>query len=128
MQAGDKRGTFATMNQSSEPPSARSVHDVPPSWDGRNPETALESYLKLLAGWLATTRMQKCQMGMTLLHYASGDLRLIINELTIEELTAENSGSRVFDHVKEAFSEYVEKKLPKAIESAPFYSSCKRRR
>ena len=33
----------------------RFIHDVPPSWDGQQPEAQLEPYVKLLEGWLATT-------------------------------------------------------------------------
>ena len=66
-----------------EPPPQRIIHDIPPVWDGKDPENQTEPYLKLLAGWLATTRTQKTQQGMTILHYASGDLKLIIDELTM---------------------------------------------
>ena len=29
------------------------MHDVPPEWDGLDPQKNLEPYLKLLQGWLA---------------------------------------------------------------------------
>ena len=59
-------------------------------------------------------------------HYSQGDLKLIINELSIEDLNAEDSGSRVFRHVKEAFAEYVDKNLPKVTENALVSSHAKR--
>ena len=34
----------------------RMVHDIPPTWDGENPDDMVEPYLKLLSGWLSTTR------------------------------------------------------------------------
>ena len=65
------------------------IHDNPPTWDGKDPERQLEPYLKLLEGWIATTRTIKKQRGMTIMNYSSGDLRLIINELDISVLTSE---------------------------------------
>ena len=58
----------------------------------------------------------KTQRGMTILHHSHGDLKLLVNELDIDILTAEDSGQVVFDHIKTSYSEYLEKKLPKAIE------------
>jgi len=63
---------------------------------------------------------------MTILHYAYGDLKLIINELDVEALTAEDGGQRVYDHIKEAYGEHLDKKLPKAIERALFSNEGKR--
>ena len=57
------------------------IHDVPPVWDGEDPDNQAEPYLKLLRGWLQTTRTQRKQAGMTILHYAYGDLKILINEL-----------------------------------------------
>ena len=83
-----------------EPPAGRIIHDVPPVWDGTNPENQTAPYLKALRGWLNTTRAQKTQVAMTILHYAQGDLRLIINELDVDELTAADSGEKVYQHVQ----------------------------
>ena len=76
----------------------------------------MEPYIKLLGGWLATTRILKTQRGMTILHYSSGDLRTVIDELTVSQLTAEDSGEQVMKHVQAQYAEYLEKKLPQAIE------------
>ena len=65
---------------------------------------------------------------MTILHYASGDLKLIINELDVDALTADDGGQKVLDHVKEAFIEHMEKKLPKAMERALYAPDCRRQR
>ena len=78
----------------------RAIHDNPPVWDGRDPDKQLEAYLKLLEGWIATTRTLKRQRGMVILNYAQGDLRLIINELDVADLTAEDGDRRVLDHVR----------------------------
>ena len=79
------------------------IHDNPPTWDGRDPDKQLEPYLKLLEGWIATTRTLKKQRGMVILNYAQGDLRLIINELDVAVLTAEDGDRKVLDHVKESY-------------------------
>ena len=78
----------------------------------------MEPYLKLLAGWLATTRTMKTQRGMTILHHSNGDLKTIINELDIMVLTSENGGHMVFDHIQRSYQEYMDKQLPKAMERA----------
>ena len=69
---------FTAATAAIEPPAQRIIHDVPPTWDGKDPDNQAEPFLKLLSGWLTTTRTQKMQRGMTILHYASGDLKLII--------------------------------------------------
>ena len=109
-----------------EGPPTRIIHDVPPSWDGKDPDMQLEPYLKLLSGWLITTRTLDKQRGMTILQYSQGDLKHLIDSLDIVELTATDGGQRVFDHIKESFAEYLERKLPKAIEKALFVSECQR--
>ena len=101
-----------------EAPPMRIIHDIPPAWGGTDPERELEAYLKQLTGWLTTTRTLKTQQGMTILNSAHGDLKLVINELEIEELTAEDSGQVVLKHVQKSYAEYMEKKLPQAIENA----------
>ncbi len=100
--------------------SQRIIHDVPPVWDGKDPDNQAEPYLKLLRGWLQTTRTQRTQAGMTILHYAYGDLKILINELDIDELTSATSGETVFKHVLNTYKEYLQKKLPKAMEQAIF--------
>ena len=103
-----------------EPPPQRFIHDQPPTWDGQDPTNQAEPYLKLLAGWLATTRTQKTQVGMTILQYATGDLRTIINGFDIDQLTGEGSGKLILDLITEEFREYLDKKLPIALERALF--------
>jgi hypothetical protein len=57
---------------------------------------------------------------MTILHYAYGDLKILINELDIEELTSDYSGETVFKHIHNSYSEYFHRKLPKAMEQSIF--------
>ena len=121
-------GVYTTVRRDNvEPPPQRIIHDIPPVWNGKNPDTQAEPYLKLLAGWNVTTRTQKTQRGMTILHCADGDLKTLINELDIEQLTSENSGQLVYDYIHDAFEEYLVTKLPQATEECLFGSDGKRR-
>jgi hypothetical protein len=94
------------------------VHDTPPRWDGKSPESQLEPYLKLLQAWLATTTTMKSQRGMVILNHASGDLRIVINNFDLATLTSETSGEAVVKHLSEQFSEYLTRQLPRAMERA----------
>ena len=109
-------------------PPMRIIHDIPPVWNGDHADKELEPYLKLLRGWLATTRTLKTQAGMTILNSSSGDLKIIINELEIEELCADTSGEIVFKHIQASYAEYMEKKLPQAIELGIYDKDVSRRR
>ena len=103
--------TFAqvTLPAQDQGTSQRIIHDVPPVWDGKDPDNQAEPYLKLLQGWLATTRTLKTQAGMTILHYAYGDLKVLINELDVETLTRPDSGEIVFKHVYSSFKVHLNK-------------------
>ena len=104
----------------------RVIHDVPPVWNGKDPDTQVEPYLKTLKGWLATTRTIKNQQGLIIMQFAEGDLKTLINEKTIEELTGPESGQEVYDHIYESFSEYIQKPMPKALERALFSPETRR--
>ena len=117
---------FATGTR--EAPPMRVIHDNPPSWSGDHPDKELEPYLKMLRGWLLTTRTLKAQQGMTIFNHATGDLQLIINELDIGELCAEDSGQLVFKHIQSSFAEYAEKKLFQSIENSIYDKDVARRR
>ena len=56
------------------------MSDLPPTWDGKDPQTRLEPYLKELKMWLATTKSQKGQKGYAIFKYATSDLKLIIRK------------------------------------------------
>ena len=60
---------------------------------------------------MSTTRTLKRQRGMVIMQHATGDLRLIINELDIATLTDEQWDEKVAAHVKDAFQEYLEKTI-----------------
>ena len=53
-----------------------------------------------------------------MLHNALGHMQVIINALDIYQLTAEDSGQRVFHRIRDAFRSRMEKQLPKAMERA----------
>jgi len=65
---------------------------------------------------------------MTILGFANGDLKLIINELEIENLTADDSGQQVLKHILASYAEYMEKKLPQVIENGIYDKDVSRRR
>jgi hypothetical protein len=62
------------------------------------------------------------------MQYAQGDLKLIINELDIDVLTAEDSGEQVLRHIQESFLECTDKSMPKALQRALFAHEGKRGR
>ena len=128
-QPGASAGTYTQMApQTDAQQPYKVINDVPPSWDGKDPDNQIEPYLKMLHMWLNTTRTLKTQRGMTLLTYSQGDLKLLINELDIETLTSENSGQVVYEYVKTNYLEYLDKKMPKAIERLLFDPASKRQR
>ena len=64
-------GSYAQIDSQSEQQQPyKVINDVPPGWDGKDLDNNIEPYLKLLHGWLSTTRTLKTQRGMTLLTYA----------------------------------------------------------
>ena len=119
---------YSMSTSSQEPPAQRIIHDVPPVWDGKDPDNEAEPFLKLLDGWLATTRTLKTQRGMTILHYSSGDLKTLINELSVDDLTSDESGLLVRKHVYNNYLEYLDKKLPKAMEKAIYEPTARRQK
>ena len=48
--------------------------------------------------------------------YATKDLRMLINELTVAQLTAEDGGQVVLKHIVANYKDFTDKKLPKATE------------
>ena len=96
------------------------MHDVPPEWDGMDPQKNLEPYLKLLQGWLITTATIPNQRGLIIMNYAKGDLRRLLDNLELTELTTKDSGQKTHDYIKGEYSEYIVSKKPLRIEEA-FY-------
>ena len=127
VQPGVSANMAVTLPQT-EAPAQRFVHDVPPAWDGKDPENMVERYLKSLDGWLSTTRTLREQGGLVMLHYAIGDLKVLINELTIEQLTDPDGVRMARELIATQFKEYIDRKLPKAMEKALFMHDGKRRR
>ena len=106
-----------------EQSSAKLPFDSPPKWDGKDPAKNLTWYLKTLKLWLATTRTAKTQQGAVLLQFAEGELRKIIDEKEIDELTTETGGQLVYDHIEETFEDFKVKKLPQAVDELLFVES-----
>ena len=85
----------------------KTIHDLPPTWEGKDPHTQLEPYIKLLRIWMNTTGTLRSQRGVTIMQYASGDWKAIINELDIDDLTAKDSGDRVIKLIEKEYAEYI---------------------
>ena len=98
----------------------KAIHDDPPAWGGSDPDRRLEPYLKLLEGWMSTTRTLTRQRGTVIMQHATGYLRLIIKEPYIATLTDEQGEEAVVAHSNEGFQEYFENKLRTAMERAIF--------
>eukprot|EP00971_Amphidinium_carterae_P200414 3977026-Amphidinium_carterae.1 len=99
-----------------------------PSWDGKNPEVHIEPYLKSLRGWLLTTRTPKQQQGLLLLSSAKDDLKLIINELSLDDLTQPDGGERVYQLINNTFDWALKRTLPRKLEACLYGSSGERQR
>ena len=65
---------------------------------------------------------------MTILHYVMGDVKLIVNELEIDELTSETRGEIVLKHIRNSYAEFEELKLPNARENALYSQNGHRKR
>eukprot|EP00971_Amphidinium_carterae_P052530 1034034-Amphidinium_carterae.1 len=101
--------------------------DVPPSWSGDNPDKLLQVYLKAAEVWRLTTKTPCRQQGVHLLSAAGGDLRTVIGELIVEQLTSEESAEHVINLVKKEYAYAVTKRLPAALEDALFAKAGRRR-
>eukprot|EP00971_Amphidinium_carterae_P190729 3784927-Amphidinium_carterae.1 len=119
--------TSTMQNSTRNEESSRYSLDAP-SWDGRSPEVSIEPYLKSLRGWLVTTKTPKQQQGLILLNAAKDDLKLIINELTLDELTDTNGGERIYQLVQSTFDWALKRTLPRKLESCLYGSSGERQR
>ena len=96
------------------------MHDILPEWDGMDPHKNLEPYLKLLKGWLLTTVTIPSQRGLIIMNYTKGDLRRLLDNLDMEQLTHQDSGEKTYNYIEKEYSEYIVSKKPLRVEEA-FY-------
>ena len=122
---GNAGSQFATTDSR---PAHRFTKDDPPEWDGRDPGANAEQYLKRLYAWLVTTRTVPEQQGLLILDATKqgSTLYTLLNEFTIDQLTAPTAGRMLYEHIRSIYREYIEQALPKRIEEN-FYSSSARR-
>lgn len=113
-----------------EGPAPRFALDTPPQWDGKNPQTQPEPCFKKLQGWLLISRTLKTQQGLRILSSCTSrsNLELIINELSLETRIRENGGKIVYDHIYQAYKEYIELSMIKHLDRALYSQDCKRKR
>ena len=60
--------------------------------------------------------------------YAEGDLKGLINQLDMEELTTKDSGTYVAKFIKEEYAEYMVCKKPQRLEEALYHPDRVRQR
>eukprot|EP00971_Amphidinium_carterae_P350075 6491367-Amphidinium_carterae.1 len=100
--------------------------DTPPRWDGANPETQLEPYLRALKAWMLTTRVPRIQQGVVLMASISGDLRVIAGELEVSEITSEQGSELLYNLIEKTYAWTTIRNLPAKYELALFASSGQR--
>eukprot|EP00959_Pyramimonas_sp_CCMP1952_P340413 7130303-Pyramimonas_sp.AAC.1 len=81
--------------------------------------------MKELQMWLATTRALKMQNGCPIHRCAKDDLNMIFNELTEEQLSAEDSVQVVVRYIKNALAECQGRRMPKAFEKLTYSDDTK---
>eukprot|EP00971_Amphidinium_carterae_P260680 5171607-Amphidinium_carterae.1 len=100
-----------------------------PEWDGRDAEKgAAEAYMKAVMGWFITTKKTVQQRGLMLLQAAKSNLKLLINELSLDTLTRDNGGQIMLHHVEAAYSWALIRLLPRRLEECLFGTSSSRQR
>ena len=52
------------------------------------------------------------------MNYAKGDLRQLLDNIELEELTTKDSGQKAFDYIKGEYSEYIVSKKPLRVEDS----------
>eukprot|EP00971_Amphidinium_carterae_P132038 2615470-Amphidinium_carterae.1 len=96
--------------------------DVPSSWNGQDPDTQLEGYLRAADAWIRTTRVVAAQRGVQLISQASGELRELLSTLDIEVFTGNDGGERVLQHIREQYSWVLQRSLPRLFEEAVYHT------
>ena len=96
------------FSQSAQPNKHEKImNDYPPIWDGKDPITKLEPYLKELDGWLHTTRTPPSFQGWVVFRAAKDELKTVLSDLTSEELKQVDSGKLVYNKIHETYSEFL---------------------
>eukprot|EP00971_Amphidinium_carterae_P241089 4786450-Amphidinium_carterae.1 len=108
--------------------SNRSYMDIPPSWDGRDPEKNLEGFLKSCAAWLRTTRVPEQQRGVQLMAQAQGELRQMLAGLDLDEVACVGGAERVLDFVRQQYAWTLQRALPRKFEQAVYATTGQRQR
>ena len=94
--------------------------DVPPTWDGKEPQKYVRPYIKSLNAWIAMTRTQKTARGYVLLHAARGDLKELFDALEHEDLIDESCPQKMLDLVKVMYGQFLKRPIPELVENALF--------
>eukprot|EP00971_Amphidinium_carterae_P346509 6487989-Amphidinium_carterae.1 len=102
--------------------------DIPPSWDGRDPEKNLEGFLKSCAAWLRTTRVPEQQRGVQLMAQAQGELRQMLASIDLDEVACIGGAEKVLAFVRQQFAWTLQRALPRKFEQAVYSTSGQRQK
>eukprot|EP00971_Amphidinium_carterae_P132955 2632854-Amphidinium_carterae.2 len=121
-----RQGGFSTVVEDAS--TNRSYMDIPPSWDGRDPEKNLEGFLKSCSAWLRTTRVPEQQRGVQLMAQAQGELRQMLAGLDLDEIACIGGADRVLAFTQQQFAWTLQRALPRKFEQAVYAASGQRLR
>eukprot|EP00971_Amphidinium_carterae_P263351 5224988-Amphidinium_carterae.1 len=94
--------------------------DIPPAWDGQQPDSALEGFLKATEAWLRTTRVPPAQRGVQIMSQSSGDLREMLSTLELDEIVGADGGEKILEFIKKQYEYVLTRSLPKLFEEAVY--------
>ena len=94
--------------------------DLPPTYDGTNPEVSLRQYEKAVRLWQFETEAPPKKQGAKLLRALSGTARLAVDDLEFEDIACENGVKNLLSRLKEYYLPHLELSLPRAFESAVY--------
>eukprot|EP00971_Amphidinium_carterae_P236416 4691918-Amphidinium_carterae.1 len=104
----------------------KTFYDVPPTWDGKNPDQNLDAWLKTAEAWRRTTRASSHQQGVQLLAAATGELRAVMSSLELTDICGDDGASKIIELVKTEFAFSLQRSLPLKLEQA-LYAPASRR-
>eukprot|EP00971_Amphidinium_carterae_P256455 5091905-Amphidinium_carterae.1 len=104
----------------------KAFYDVPPTWDGKNPDLNLEAWLKSAEAWRLTTKATPQQQGAQLLAAATGELRAVMSSLELTDICGEDGATKLITLVKDEFAFSLQRSLPLKLEQALYAPSCRR--
>ena len=97
---------------------SRRDREPPPPFDGRDPSSRFERWLKELKLWEYETEVPKSKWGVKILRQLSGSAKAAAEGLSFEEIACEEGKDNILQTLKDHFAPHLETSLPKAFETA----------